>query len=135
MLNSFLSVFDDMDTSSLIKKIGQQQASSHPEAKEPQDDLEIVHLNTPVRVIGSRGESDTNPSAINTSVQHNTSPAFSLPTVQRRLIANSTSPVKRARLDKNFKTQSRRCLSPIDNDLGFDSSVDDASFINSEQLH
>lgn len=114
-------------------KLNPIDLDAHSEAEEPQKELDIVNVNTPVKVSGTHSESETSFSATNTSVQHNKSPIVSLPSVRRRLIVDSTSPLKRARLDKTCEPSSARCSSLIDNNLEFNFTVDGASFIDSEQ--
>ncbi|KZR96002.1 THAP domain-containing 2-like protein [Daphnia magna] len=108
-------------------KLNPIDLDAHPEA-EPQEELDIANLNTPVKVSVSHSESDASCSAINNSVQHNISPVVSLPSVRRRLIVDSASPLKRARLDKTCETTSL-----TDNNLEFNSTVDGLSFVDSEQ--
>ncbi|KZR97459.1 Uncharacterized protein APZ42_007658, partial [Daphnia magna] len=113
-------------------KLNPIDLDAHPEAK-PQEELDIVNLNTPVKVSVFHSESDASCSAINNSVQHNISPVVSLPSVRRRLIVDSASPLKRARLDKTCETLSTQCSSLTDNNLEFNSTVDGLSFVDSEQ--
>ncbi|KAK4037700.1 hypothetical protein OUZ56_029731 [Daphnia magna] len=105
-------------------KLNPIDLDANPEAAEPLDDLEIVNFDTPVKVTESHS-------------QHNTSPSVSSHSVRRQLITESTTPIKRARLDKNCETPEtppRKCTSPIEKDYEFDEAVDGAaSFINSTE--
>jgi hypothetical protein len=71
-------------------KLNPIDLDANPEAAEPLDDLEIVNFDTPVKVTESHS-------------QHNTSPSVSSHSVRRQLITESTTPIKRARLDKTVK--------------------------------
>jgi hypothetical protein len=105
-------------------KLNPIDLDANPEAAEPLDDLEIVNFDTPVKVTESHS-------------QHHTSPSVSSHSVRRQLITESTTPIKRARLDKNCETPEtppRKCTSPIEKDYEFDEAVDGAaSFINSTE--
>lgn len=103
---------------------------AHPEAQ-PQEELDIVNLNSQCTQYLTVNR--TRVAMLSTKVFNIIFLPVSLPSVRRRLIVYSASPLKRARLGETCETSSTRCSSLTDNNLEFNSNVDGLSFVDSEQ--